>query len=145
LQRQRKFLYIPIIKQTTERKKKMTNNVNVILTFDHKEQEIFDMPLNEKDIPKIVLRDEAFLVFYILLQSNEDLKDLVKVSLCFYVDDKLAKKKAISSSINRGAKYYFQPNQRDRIENSIIAFDKSIASETENFDVEQIKRFASIN
>ena len=123
----------------------MTNNVNVILTFDHKEQEIFDMPLNVEDIPKIVLRDESFLVFYILLQSNEDLKDLVKVSLCFYVDDKLAKKKAISSSINRGAKYYFQPNQRDRIENSIIAFDKSIASETENFDVEQIKRFASIN
>jgi hypothetical protein len=85
----------------------MTNNVNVILTFDHKEQEIFDMPLNEKDIPKIVLRNEAFLVFYILLQSNEDLKDLVKVSLCFYVDDKLAKKKAISSSINRGAKILF--------------------------------------
>jgi hypothetical protein len=123
----------------------MTNNVNVILTFDHKEQEIFDMPLNVEDIPKIVLRDESFLVFYILLQSNEDLKDLVKVSLCFYVDDKLAKKKAISSAINRGAKYYFQPNQRDKIENSIIAFDKSIASETQNFDVEQIKRFASIN
>jgi hypothetical protein len=123
----------------------MTNNVNVILTFDHKEQEIFDMPLNVEDIPKIVLRDESFLVFYILLQSNEDLKDLVKVSLCFYVDNKLAKKKAISSAINRGAKYYFQPNQRDKIENSIIAFDKSIASETQNFDVEQIKRFASIN
>jgi hypothetical protein len=111
----------------------MTNNVNVILTFDYKEQEIFDMPLNEKDIPKIVLRDEAFLVFYILLQSNEDLKDLVKVSLCFYVDDKLAKKKAISSSINRKAKYYFQPNQRGRIENKIISFDDNIASETENF------------
>ena len=123
----------------------MTNNVNVILTFDHKEQEIFDMPLNEKDIPKIVLKNEAFLIFYILLQSNENLKDLVKVSLCFYIDDKLAKKKAISSAIDRGAQYYFQPNQRDRIENSIIAFDKSIASETQNFDVEQIKRFASIN
>jgi hypothetical protein len=38
----------------------MTNNVNVILTFDYKEQETFNMPLNEKDIPKIVLRDEHF-------------------------------------------------------------------------------------
>ena len=123
----------------------MTNNVNVILTFDHKEQEIFDMPLNVEDIPKIVLRDESFLVFYILLQSNEDLKDLVKVSLCFYVDDKLAKKKAISSAINRKAKYYFQPNQRGRIENKIISFDDNIASETKIFDVEQIRRFASIN
>jgi hypothetical protein len=123
----------------------MSNNVNVILTFDYKEQETFDMPLNEKDIPKIVLKNEAFLVFYILLQSNENLKDLVKVSLCFYIDDKLAKKKAISSAINRKAKYYFQPNQRGRIENKIISFDDNIASETKIFDVEQIRRFASIN
>ena len=41
----------------------MSNNVNVILTFDYKEQETFDMPLNEKDIPKIVLKNEAFLIF----------------------------------------------------------------------------------
>ena len=130
----------------------MKNKVNVILTFDNKEQEIFDLPLRERDIPKGVLDDEATLLFYILMHGKHRLQnegygyqDLVKISMCFHITDKLAKTYAVKKSIDRGAKYYFQPNQRDKVENKLIEFDKTIASETRPYDVEQIKSFANLN
>jgi hypothetical protein len=77
----------------------------LIHIYDDEDIDMYETFESAYDMPKIVLRDEAFLIFYILLQSNENLKDLVKVSLCFYIDDKLAKKKAISSCwICEGAK-----------------------------------------
>ena len=111
---------------------KPTVQHNVIFTFDDKDQEILDFSF--ANIP-VYEEYESEYIRQIILKviGEENAKALSKISMCVACDEKdFFKLPLIKSVFERDGKYYFQPNQRDDIENEIIQGTK-IASLTKDF------------
>ena len=111
-------------------------NINVIFTYDNKEQDGIDLFMSEEDFA-FNLRDEVAFVKWVIYKSFfrdiEQADDLLKISMCVRPENmsnkEFTKWTGIKEFFARGGKYYFQPDQRDRVENLIIR-DTDIASET---------------
>ena len=102
--------------------------VNVIATFDHKEQEFFDLDLPTKEI----VNNEDLIIKFIIFSMRLDPKDrLVKLSLSFKGDlDFLDQFQGIKNSINNNGKYYFnvEINEPNNIEENILEYLRQINS-----------------
>ena len=108
-------------------------HVNAIFTHDGSPQTMTDLTMFEGDFDKH-LGSEVKFVRWVVFQAFNighpthigqlDAADLVKVSMCISPEnideDKLQSFKGINQFLKRGGKYYFQPDQRDKVENSII-------------------------
>ena len=113
-------------------------NFDVILSFDDKDQEFFNF-----NMKLAVDTTEKDLVHSILIggfvKENLDyypdaLLDLCKLSVCVSCKEKdFLKLPCINALLKRKGKYYFQPNQRDEME-EVIVKNTLIASKTKNFD-----------
>ena len=102
--------------------------VNVIATFDHKEQEFFDLDLPTKEI----VDNEDLIIKFIIFAMRVDPKDrLVKLSLSFKGDlDFLDQFQGIKNSIDNNGKYYFnvEINEPNNIEENILEYLRQINS-----------------
>ena len=102
--------------------------VNVIATFDHKEQEFFDLDLPTKEI----VDNEDLIIKFIIFAMRLDPKDrLVKLSLSFKGDlDFLDQFQGIKNSIDNNGKYYFnvEINEPNNIEENILEYLRQINS-----------------
>ena len=102
--------------------------VNVIATFDHKEQEFFDLDLPTKEI----VNNEDLIIKFIIFAMRLDPKDrLVKLSLSFKGDlDFLDQFQGIKNSIDNNGKYYFnvEINEPNNIEENILEYLRQINS-----------------
>ena len=113
-------------------------NFDVILSFDDKDQEFFNF-----NMKLAVDTTEKDLVHSILVQGftgkcldyyPDALLDLCKLSVCVSCKEKdFLKLPCIKALLKRNGKYYFQPNQRDEMENDIVK-NTVIASKTKNFE-----------
>ena len=113
-------------------------NFDVILSFDDKDQEFFNF-----NMKLAVDTTEKDLVHSILIggfvKENLDyypdaLLDLCKLSVCVSCKEKdFLKLPCINALLKRKGKYYFQPNQRDEME-EVIVKNTLIASKTKNLD-----------
>ena len=111
-------------------------NINVIFTYDNKNQDGIDLFMSEDEFA-FNLRNEVALVKWVINKSFwrdiEQADDLLKISMCIRPENmsnkEFTKWTGIKEFFARGGKYYFQPDQRDRVENLIIK-DTDIASET---------------
>ena len=114
--------------------------INVIFTYDNKNQDTIDLYMSEDEFA-FNLRNEVALVKWVINKSFfrdiEEANDLLKISMCIkpenISDKEFTKWTGIKEFFARGGKYYFQPDQRDRVENLIIR-DTDIASETKPFN-----------
>ena len=111
---------------------KPTVQHNVIFTFDDREQEIIDFEF--ANIPPYEEYESEYIRQIILkVIGEENAKALSKISIALSCEEKdFFKLPLIKSVFERDGKYYFQPNQRDDIENEIIQGTK-IASLTKDF------------
>jgi len=102
--------------------------VNVIATFDHKEQEFFDLDLPTKEI----VNNEDLIIKFIIFAMRLDPKNrLVKLSLSFKGDlDFLDQFQGIKNSIDNNGKYYFnvEINEPNNIEENILEYLRQINS-----------------
>ena len=102
--------------------------VNVIATFDHKEQEFFDLDLPTREI----VDNEDLIIKFIIFAMRLDPKDrLVKLSLSFKGDlDFLDQFKGIKNSLDNNGKYYFnvEINEPNNIEENILEYLRQINS-----------------
>ena len=108
-------------------------SVEIIHSFDNKEQDMWSFDYFLED----VLMSEDKLVRDIITRPYVDvletLDDLYKVSICLSCEVKdFVKLPGFKNIISRNGKYYFDPKQRDEVENKIIE-GTSIASETKPF------------
>ena len=113
-------------------------NFDVILSFDDKDQEFFNF-----NMKLAVDTTEKDLVHSILVQGftgkcldyyPDALFDLCKLSVSVSCKEKdFLKLPCIKALLKRNGKYYFQPNQRDEMENDIVK-NTVIASKTKNFE-----------
>ena len=108
-------------------------DVNIIFSFDNKEQSMSNIEWTCTDINK----DESELIRELILipyyKEQYLLKDLYKVSMCFSCKEEDFKNLPIMKKVfSRNAKYYFDPKQRDQVEDKIIK-GTTIASETKPF------------
>jgi len=109
-------------------------SVEIICSFDNKEQDMWSFDYFLED----VLMSEDKLVRDIITRPYVDvletLDDLYKVSICLSCEVKdFVKLPGFKNIISRNGKYYFDPKQRDEVENKIIE-GTSIASETKPFN-----------
>tara|TARA_R100000697_G_scaffold54777_1_gene67983 strand:+ start:969 stop:1379 length:411 start_codon:yes stop_codon:yes gene_type:complete len=115
-------------------------NINVIFTYDNKDQDTIDLFMREDEFA-FNLRNEVAFVRWVINKSFfrdiEEANDLLKISMCIRPENisnkEFTKWTGIKEFLARGGKYYFQPNQRDKVENLIIK-DTNIASETKPFN-----------
>ena len=122
-------------------------NANVILTFDGQDedgngQEFYDAEINASypDGEADMQRFEVDVIKDVLASSNRSKDDLVKISLCYdgrpvpglSQEETEQRDKALSFLCRNGAKYYFQPNQRDDYEQAIVDA-LGVASKTRDF------------
>ena len=108
-------------------------SVEIIYSFDNKEQDMWSFDYFLED----VLMSEDKLVRDIITRPYVDvletLDDLYKVSICLSCEVKdFVKLPGFKNIISRNGKYYFDPKQRDEVEDKIIE-GTSIASETKPF------------
>lgn len=129
-----------------QRKIEMT--ANVILTFDAKEQMIYDVEFTltvpDDDATASLDAMEVDVIRQILAPVPvAELQDLVKISLCYAMgateEGKPLKvledarvNALIDHLVRHNAKYYFQPNQRDDYEQRLVDA-LGIASRTRDF------------
>ena len=120
--------------------KEKSISVNVIFTYDHREQDMIDLIMYEYEFIFCLKSEITFLKWVINKSFHtkiEDANDLVKISMCIsnhnISEEEFLKFKGIEEFLSRGGKYYFQPNQRGTVENAIIK-DTVIASETKPFN-----------
>lgn len=119
-------------------------SVNVILTFEHKDQKIYDADLTMTFPVTDLDAFEVDMVRQMLAPVEAaELDDLIKISVCYMhtgtendspvnlLTDAEANA-AINHLIRYNAKYYFQPNQRDDYEQRIVDA-LGIASRTKDF------------
>ena len=116
--------------------------INVIFTYDNKDQDMIDLFMSESEFA-YHLRNEVAFLKWVLERSFPDhpntcdALDLLKISMCIkpenISDKEFTKWTGIKEFFARGGKYYFQPDQRDRVENLIIE-GTDIASETKPFN-----------
>lgn len=111
---------------------KPTVQHNVIFTFDDREQEIISFEF--ANIPVYEEYESEYIRQIILkIIGEENAKALSKISMSVACEEKdFFKLPIVKSVFERNGKYYFQPNQRDDIENEIIQGTK-IASLTKDF------------
>jgi hypothetical protein len=113
--------------------------INVIFTYDNKDQDTIDLYMSEDEFA-FNLRNEVALVKWVINKSFfrdiEEANDLLKISMCIkpenISDKEFTKWTGIKEFLARGGKYYFQPNQRDKVEELIIR-DTEVASITKPF------------
>jgi hypothetical protein len=96
-------------------------SVEIICSFDNKEQDMWSFDYFLED----VLMSEDKLVRDIITRPYVDvletLDDLYKVSICLSCEVKdFVKLPGFKNIISRNGKYYFDPKQRDEVENKII-------------------------
>ena len=107
--------------------------VQIIFTFDSQEQQMWNTTM--RVIP-IEMKESEWIQSLIKMAFEKDLhnaNDLVKISMCIGCDQKGYEKiPMIKSFLSRNGKYYFQPNQRDKVEELIIR-DTEVASITKPF------------
>jgi hypothetical protein len=108
-------------------------SVEIIYSFDNKEQEMWSFNYFLED----VLMSEDKLVKDLITRPYVDvletLNDLYKVSMCFSCEvEDFVKLPGFKDIFSKNGKYYFDPKQRDEVENKIIE-GTSIASETKPF------------
>jgi hypothetical protein len=158
------FLNIESDKKMIEEKKHLNFTVNVITTYEDREQEQFDIKIKHILPSQICSMNTEADVLYQVLYALEEIKSLnldylVKISMCYNtsticgsdgeyftrgteVVDEVLKSLHLFDVINRcRSKYYFQPNQRDIVVNAALcgydnAHDVKIASKTKNYDKE---------
>ena len=113
-------------------------SVNVIFTYDHREQDMIDLIMYKEEFSYHLRNEVAFLKWVIekSFKDESEAKDLVKISMCVspqeISDEEFTKWTGIKEFLARGGKYYFQPNQRDKVEELIIR-DTEVASITKPF------------
>ena len=115
-------------------------NINVIFTYDNKDQDGIDLFMSEDEFA-FNLRNEVAFVRWVINKSFwrdiEQADDLLKISMCIKPENisnkEFTKWTGIKEFFARGGKYYFQPNQRGKVENAIIE-GTDIASETKPFN-----------
>ena len=111
-------------------------NINVIFTYDNKDQDSIDLFMSEDEFAFNLRNEVAFIRWVInksFFRDIEQADDLLKISMCIRPENmsnkEFTKWTGIKEFFARGGKYYFQPDQRDRVENLIIE-GTDIASET---------------
>jgi len=116
--------------------KEKSISVNVIFTYDHREQDMIDLIMYEYEFISCLKSEITFLKWVInksFFRDIEQADDLLKISMCIRPENmsnkEFTKWTGIKEFFARGGKYYFQPDQRDRVENLIIE-GTDIASET---------------
>ena len=104
-------------------------NLNIIWSFAEKEQFMTDvqvLPDNCRDISEV-----CFIKNIILNEFTDDLhltEDLYKISMAFDCPiEEAMSHPVISKVMRRMGKYYFNPTQRDEVEDAIVR-DSMIAS-----------------
>ena len=113
-------------------------SVNVIFTYDHREQDMIDLIMYKEEFSYHLRNEVSFLKWVIKnsFRDESEAKDLVKISMCVspqeMSDEEFTKWTGIKEFLARGGKYYFQPNQRDKVEELIIR-DTEVASITKPF------------
>tara|TARA_R100000988_G_C3930990_1_gene131430 strand:+ start:42 stop:650 length:609 start_codon:yes stop_codon:yes gene_type:complete len=113
-------------------------SVNVIFTYDHKDQDMIDLIMYKEEFSYHLRNEVAFLKWVIekSFKDESEAKDLLKISMCVspqeMSDEEFTKWTGIKEFLARGGKYYFQPNQRDKVEELIIR-DTEVASITKPF------------
>ena len=108
-------------------------SVEIIYSFDNKEQEMWSFNYFLED----VLMSEDKLVKDLITRPYVDvletLNDLYKVSMCFSCEvEDFVKLPGFKDILSKNGKYYFDPKQRDQVEDKIIE-GTTIASETKPF------------
>ena len=129
-----------MLNEITERYKMKCININVIFTYDNKDQDSIDLFMSEDEFA-FNLRNEVAFVRWVINKSFfrdiEEANDLLKISMCIRPENisnkEFTKWTGIKEFFARGGKYYFQPDQRDRVENLIIE-GTDIASATKPFN-----------
>ena len=118
-------------------------SINVIATFENDPQEIFDFDINlerlveeKSELPQQEWQLLKEIVID-LLDMEGDISQLVKLSLCFYCnEEEIEKYPCIYQSIyENNGKYYFQPNQRGKVETKVCQEYPFPARETANFEM----------
>jgi ribosomal protein L17 len=120
--------------------KEKSISVNVIFTYDNKDQDMIDIYMSESGFA-YHLKNEVALVKWVINKSFwrdiEQADDLVKISMCVsnhnMSEKEFLKFKGVQEFLSRGGKYFFQPNQRGKVENAIIE-GTNIASQTKPFN-----------
>ena len=120
--------------------KEKSISVNVIFTYDNKDQDMIDIYMSESGFA-YHLKNEVALVKWVINKSFwrdiEQADDLLKISMCIkpenISDKEFLKFKGVQEFLSRGGKYFFQPNQRGKVENAIIE-GTNIASQTKPFN-----------
>ena len=113
--------------------------INVIFTYDNKEQDGIDLYMSEDEFAFNLRNEVAFIKWVInksFFRDIEQADDLLKISMCIRPENmsnkEFTKWTGIKEFFARGGKYYFQPNQRDKVEELIIR-DTEVASITKPF------------
>ncbi len=123
--------------------------VEIICTFDSKPQQIYNATM--KVVP-VDLKESEWIKSLIELAFANDMheaNDLCKLSIAIgYKNKKISDIPMIKSFFERNGKYYFQPDQRDEVEEEIIQ-GTTIAKDTkklqqtkEEFEREQLKNIS---
>tara|TARA_R100000781_G_C4032300_1_gene111017 strand:- start:39 stop:491 length:453 start_codon:yes stop_codon:yes gene_type:complete len=123
--------------------------VEIIFTFDSKPQQSYNATMR---IVPVDLKESEWIKSLIELAFANDMheaNDLCKLSIAIgYKNKKISDIPMIKSFFARNGKYYFQPNQRDEVEEEIIK-GTTIAKDTkklqqtkEEFDREQSKNIS---
>ena len=114
-------------------------NINVIFTYDNKDQDGIDLFMSEDEFAFNLRNEVAFLKWVInksFWRDIEQADDLLKISMCIKPENisnkEFTKWTGIKEFFARGGKYYFQPNQRGKVEELIIR-DTEVASITKPF------------
>ena len=144
-----------------EDEKYLDFSVNVITTYEDRDQEMFDVDIRHILPSRICsMNTESDVLYQVLFDMQQrrgmNLDTLVKISMCYDNSsikseghslinnkeevDEILKSLRLLDVINRcRSKYYFQPNQRDIVVNAVLngydnANDVKIASKTKAFD-----------
>ena len=96
-------------------------SVEIIYSFDNKEQEMWSFDYFLKDV---LMSEDKLVRDLITRPYTDDLKtldDLYKVSMCLSFEvEEFVKLPGFKDILSKNGKYYFDPKKRDQIEDKII-------------------------
>jgi hypothetical protein len=108
-------------------------SVEIIYSFDNKDQEMWSFDYFLEDV---LMSEDKLIKDLITRPYTDDLKtldDLFKVSMCLSCEvEEFVKLPCFKDVLSKNGKYYFDPKQRDQVEDKIIE-GTTIASETKPF------------
>ena len=123
-----------------EQEKEKSIKINIIFSYDDKDQDMIDLTMTENFF-KYHLASEVNLVQWVIERSFQKMSDahcLYKISMCVsnhnISEEEFLKFKGIQEFLSRGGKYYFQPNQRGKVEDAIIKGVYPVAQFTKPFN-----------